>query len=186
MNEKLSGQTDNERKVALTILKLGGATVSAASLSYAAAWAGRRLNFEHTAQRFTDDLMYLESEAVEHHHAVVRRVAAASLIRPEGFTRAQLKSLAVGNKYGSLVSEALHHLCKRGILEHVEDRDISQFRPTQDFMKTLLAGEVETPKLLATAQEIYQGFNYDRLRESIHEPEVLDMRPLADPADSSS
>jgi hypothetical protein len=180
MGEKLPGQTENERKVALTILKLGGAAVTASSLSYAAAWAGRRLKFEHTAQRFTDDLMYLESEAVEHHHAVIRRVAAASLIRPEGLTRPQIKSLAVGNKYGTLVSEALHHLCKRAILEHAAEGEVDQFRPTQDFMKTLLEGAVETPKLLAAAREIYGGFSYDRLYESIHDSEVLDLRPLSD------
>lgn len=173
-------ESDGERKVALTILKLGGAAVTITALSAAAGWAGRRLKFEHTAQKYTDTLAYLESEEVEHHHAIVRRVMAASLLMPGGATPDQVRNLAKRDNRQGPAGEAIRNLVNLGIIESYKADDEMKLRPSQDFMKTLLDDPSQAPKLLATAQSMYEYFEYDRLLPYIEDSDVLDLKPLSE------
>lgn len=180
MSEKQRDTSDDERKLALTLLKLGGAAVTMAALSAAAGWAGRRLRFEHTSQKYTLTLAYLESENADHHHSIVRRVAAASLLMPTGATPRQLRELVKREgRYGS-PGEAMHNLVSIGLLEEVESYREKKLRPTQNFMRTLLEGSEPTPRLLAAAKKLQQDFEYESLLPYIHEPDVLDLSPFSE------
>jgi hypothetical protein len=178
-----------ERVMALTMLKLGGMAVTTAALSAAATWAARRAKFEHTIGRFTDQVAFLESDAADHHDAISRHVAAASLLRPEGVTRDQLRGqLRYGGVDQKTMGMAVHSLVTGEVLERAMVNQEHLVRPTESFMLALLDQPERAPRLLAAARMLDgpdSVFQFEDLRPFVPSVDVLDTRPLDGGADTS-
>jgi len=171
-----------ERVWALTVLKLGGAAVTAASLTAAAAWAARRAKFEHTIGRFSDQVAFLESDAADHHAGVSRYVVAAALLRPEGATREQLRDelhrAAVDRR---AMSTAIHALVGGGVLEKAARERQPVVRPTENFMLALLEDPARAPRLLTATRQLAgpeRQFDFEDLRPHVISADVLDTTPF--------
>ena len=186
MSERVNS---SERLIALTILKLGGVAVTAASLSVAAAWAARRAKFEHAIDRFSDQVAFLESDAADHHDAISRHVAAATLLRPEGSTRQQLRQqLRYGGADRRAMSTAIHALVDGGVLEKADMHQEPVVRPTEHFMLALLNQPEQAPRLLAATRMLAgpdTTFRFEDLRPYVPSVDVLDIDPLPEPRGTS-
>jgi hypothetical protein len=175
--------------MALTILKLGSVVVTTAALGAATAWAARRAKFEHTIDRFTDQVAFLESDEADHHDAISRHVTAATLLHPGGVTREQLRNqLIYGGVDRRAMATAIHSLVSGGVLEKITVESAPLVRPTENFMLALLHEPEKAPRLLSATRMLAgpgETFEYEDLRLYVPSADVLDDSPLGQPNDSS-
>jgi len=115
MSEKFeSDAAAGSRRMKLA-LEIAGGVATFATIGTIMHLAARRKHFEDGVDRFTDQVAIVESEQLDHHEAILRRLAAASLVMPEGATPAELKRKAQAKpKHAS--GDALVQLCEKAHL----------------------------------------------------------------------
>ena len=157
-------------------LEIAGGVATFATIGTIMHLAARRKHFEDGVDRFTDQVAIVESEQLDHHEAILRRLAAASLVMPEGATPAELKRKAQAKpKHAS--GDALVQLVRKRILDVVDHKDGSRIiTPNSTFIDAVITRPDEAQRIQEQIKEYKPDFTLEELLPYASDPEVAPCR----------
>lgn len=163
-----------------TAISVGG-VVTAATLLATSVWYERKRHQERLVEKYLakQDVFQFHDREPDSIALMLRKLAATSLLYPDGATQKQLEKTAGVNMHPRMFAfgDGLRLLLREEMLEQfVETRDPknAKFRPHEHFVRVMLEDPGEWRPLERAAQEHDAHFTIERLADEFRFSEPLE------------